>query len=98
MTAALCVWRLQYSYSAEALSAELKGISTEGKNLEDMETAVKQTCAGHGVKIARDSSRREKGEGGRLVMIIWRCVHGMRNRQTDRQGQRRRSAAGGFLM
>ena len=95
MTAALCVRRLQYSYSAEALRAELKSIPVEGKNL-DVETAVKQTCATHGVNIARDSSKREKGEGGRLVMIAWKCVHGMRNRQTDRQGQRRRGAAGEF--
>ena len=33
MTAALCVRRLQYSYSAEALEAELKSIPMEEKNL-----------------------------------------------------------------
>eukprot|EP00904_Undaria_pinnatifida_P003960 jgi/Undpi1/13565/HiC_scaffold_8.g03224.m1 len=80
---------MHYSYSAEALGAELKSIPMEGKNLEDVETAVKQTCATHGVKIARDSSKREKGEGGRLVMIAWKCVHGMQiGRTTGRANVR----------
>lgn len=66
----------------------------EGTNLEDLESVVKQTCAKHGVKLARESSRREKGSGSRLVMVAWKCVHGMRNRQTDLQAERRRSAPG----
>ena len=55
--------------------------------MEDLEVAVKKVCARHGVKIARDSSKKEKGDGGRLVMVSWKCVHGMRNRQGDQRGK-----------
>ena len=84
----LCLPKKKHpQYCAEALGVALRSIPTEGKNMEDLEVAVKKVCAQHGVKVARDSSKKEKGDGGRLVMVSWKCVHGMRNRQGDQRGK-----------
>ena len=69
-------------YSADALQTDLTQIPTEGKNMDTMVEAVKTVCKQHGVKVVKSSSKKQ---AEKQVACTLSCVHGMPNRQGERQ-------------
>eukprot|EP00904_Undaria_pinnatifida_P011758 jgi/Undpi1/7712/HiC_scaffold_23.g10185.m1 len=95
-----CTLAVQTSwvYNANALQTDLTQIPTEGKNMDTMVEAVKTVCKQHGVKVVESSSKKQ---AEKQVACTLSCVHGMPNRQGERQEatngnnrKRRRSSSG----
>lgn len=72
-------------YCPDALGKDLGEIPTEDKNMDTMVEAVREMCKQHGVKVAKTGTQREGKKDGRVTAYALRCVHGMPNRQKERQ-------------